>query len=141
MCISAYNALNLFHRRRAGASVGEIATNVRYHHDDPRKLFLSDLLEYLQKTKSRALVASRDVPDVREYLAQDLSSESETVTRTEERGHVSVDQAPGAENLARGKCKGAERTITEMPSGISAAYTKELENPVGLPSDKKKGLP
>lgn len=83
-----------------------IDAGVRYHYDGPRNLLLSDLLKYLQKTKSRVLVVSRDIPDIREYLGHDLSSESETVTRREyaiTANDTSVDMRSFSESMVNRK--------------------------------------
>ncbi|KAI9733106.1 MAG: hypothetical protein M1834_003653 [Cirrosporium novae-zelandiae] len=45
-----------------------INSGPQYHTQDPRKYFLRDLVQHLSKTKSRVLVVSRDVPDIKEYL-------------------------------------------------------------------------
>jgi len=49
----------------------DIDTGAHYHHNEPRNLFLRDMLKYLPETKSRVLVVSRDVPDIREYLGRE----------------------------------------------------------------------
>lgn len=41
-----------------------------YHKDDPRNIFLRDLVHHLNEAKARVLVVSRDVPDIREYLGE-----------------------------------------------------------------------
>jgi len=51
-----------------------INSGMRYHQNDPRGYFLRDLMEHLPKTKSRVLVVSRDVTDIREYLHKDSTS-------------------------------------------------------------------
>ncbi|KAK4139187.1 uncharacterized protein C8A04DRAFT_40914 [Dichotomopilus funicola] len=158
----------------------DIDTGARYHHGDPRNLFLRDLVINLAKTKSRVLVVSRDVPDIREYLGKDGSTGAESCVGKLEYGITSKDTTADVESfsehmvntkLPRKKAElrhkiaaqAAERsegmflwiklleqtispgqnakqlvkTVAEMPSGISEAYSSELEKIVRLPPDEK----
>ncbi|RYP46525.1 hypothetical protein DL768_007272 [Monosporascus sp. mg162] len=157
----------------------DIDTGARYHHNDPRNIFLCELLKNLRKTKSRVMVVSRDVPDIREYLGQDDSSESDTVKRLEygiTAKDTTADVQSFSESMVNKKLskkpeklrqkiasQAAERsegmflwiklleqeispgqnakqltkTVTEMPSGISDAYSRELEKIVRLSHAEK----
>ncbi|KAI2636489.1 ankyrin repeat and SOCS box protein 7 [Hypomontagnella submonticulosa] len=145
-----------------------IDTGTRYHRNDPRNLFLSDLMNYLQKTKSRVMVVSRDVPDIRECLGEDLSDEADTVQRLEygitakdttadvqsfseymvnKRLAGKTEESEGMflwiklleQDISRGKnAKQLSKIVTEMPSGISDAYSRELEKIVRMEPDEKK---
>lgn len=48
-----------------------VNSGAQYHTKDPRSYFLRDLLTHLPHTKSRILVVSRDVSDIRVYLSKD----------------------------------------------------------------------
>ncbi|KAI1389626.1 ankyrin repeat and SOCS box protein 7 [Hypoxylon trugodes] len=158
----------------------DIDTGARYHHNDPRNLFLCDLLKNLQKTKSRVMVVSRDVPDIREYLGQDVPSEGDTVKKLEYgitakdttrdvrsfseymvnkklskkkeelRQRIASQAAERSEGMflwiklleqeiSPGQnAKQLTRTVIEMPSGISDAYSRELEKIIRMPPDEKE---
>ncbi|KAK3291787.1 ankyrin repeat and SOCS box protein 7 [Chaetomium fimeti] len=159
----------------------DIDTGARYHHDDPRNLFLRDLVLNLAKTTSRVLVVSRDVPDIREYLGQDTSPSGDSDVRKLEYGitakDTTADVASFSEHMVNTKlpkkkaeirqniaAKAAQRSegmflwikllereitpgrnvkelvkaVSEMPSGISEAYSRELEKIVQLPPDEKE---
>ena len=47
-----------------------INSGVQYHTKDSRSDFLRDLIQNLQKTMSRVLVVSRNVPDIKVYLSK-----------------------------------------------------------------------
>ncbi|RYP15969.1 hypothetical protein DL765_005409 [Monosporascus sp. GIB2] len=157
----------------------DIDAGARYHHNDPRNLFLCELLKNLRKTKSRVMVVSRDVPDIREYLGQDDSSESDglkileygiTVKDTaadvqsfsefmvnkklskkpeELRQKIASQAAERSEGMflwiklleqeiSPGQnAKQLTKTVTEMPSGISDAYSREVEKIIRLPHAEK----
>jgi hypothetical protein len=159
----------------------DIDTGARYHHDDPRNLFLRDLVSNLAKTKSRVLVVSRDVPDIREYLGEDASagprdssvgrleyaitakdttadveSFSEHMVNTklprkkaELRQKIAAQAAQRSEGMflwiklleqeiSPGQnAKQLVKAVTEMPLGISEAYSRELEKIIRLPPEEK----
>ncbi|KAH6616059.1 ankyrin repeat-containing domain protein [Chaetomium sp. MPI-SDFR-AT-0129] len=158
----------------------DIDTGARYHHDDPRNLFLRELVLNLARTKSRVLVVSRDVPDIREYLGEDASAGAESCVGKLEYGitakHTTADVESFSEHMVDAKLpkKKAElrreiaaqaanrsggmflwiklleqaispgqnakqlvKTVTEMPSGIDEAYSRELEKIARLPPDEK----
>lgn len=48
-----------------------IGLTAGYHKDDPRNMFLRDLVHYLPEAQARVLLVSRDVADIREYLGAD----------------------------------------------------------------------
>ncbi|CAF3623619.1 unnamed protein product [Fusarium graminearum] len=60
-----------------------IDQGVRYHHQEPRNIFLDELLKSLSGTNSRVLLVSRDVPDIREHLGQDTSNGNNKVQKLE----------------------------------------------------------
>ncbi|KAK3357803.1 ankyrin repeat and SOCS box protein 7 [Lasiosphaeria hispida] len=159
----------------------DIDTGARYHRDDPRNHFLRDLVSNLAKTKSRVLVVSRDVPDIREYLGEDtpagggsnvgrleycitakdttadVESFSEYMVNTklpkkkaELRQKIAAQAAQRSEGMflwiklleqeiSPGQnAKQLVKAVTEMPSGISEAYSRELEKIARLPPDEKE---
>lgn len=158
----------------------DIDTGAHYHRNDPRNLFLCDLLKHLQKTKSRVLVVSRDVPDIREYLGRESAADSDAVQRLEYqitakdttsdvklfsefmvnkklskktekvRQEISSHAAERSEGMflwiklleqeiSPGQnAKQLTETVSKMPSGISDAYSRELEKIVQLPPAKKE---
>ncbi|KAF5020464.1 hypothetical protein F66182_7503 [Fusarium sp. NRRL 66182] len=161
----------------------DIDTGAQYHRNDPRNLFLSDLVKHLSKTKSRVLLVSRDVPDIRECLGQDVSCETDGFMRAEysitakdtsedvqsfsecmidrklhkKKQDLRHDIASRAAKRSEGmflwiklleqkispaqNAKELKKTVTEMPAGISDAYTSELERIAGLsPGDKEKAV-
>ncbi|KAF3055258.1 Ankyrin repeat domain-containing protein 50 [Daldinia childiae] len=151
-----------------------------YHHDDPRNLFLCDLLKYLQKTKSRMMVVSRDVPDIREYLGQEASGKNDTVERLvygitakdtsadiqsfstymvnkklfkksdglrQQIASQATERSEGMflliklleKEISPGQnAKQLKRTVTEMPSGIEDAYSRELDKITRMEPSKKE---
>ena len=55
----------------------DINSGVQYHTNDPRSDFLGDLISHLPKIKSRVLVVSRNVPDIKGYLSASLQTTPE----------------------------------------------------------------
>lgn len=60
-----------------------IAPVAGYHRNDPRGIFLRELVHHLPESKARVLVVSRDVADIREYLGEDSIYQRDGVTRLE----------------------------------------------------------
>ncbi|KAF3762954.1 hypothetical protein M406DRAFT_333297 [Cryphonectria parasitica EP155] len=158
----------------------EIDMGAHYHHNEPRNLFLCDLLENLSQTKSRVLVLSRDTPDIREYLGNDSTVTTPQVANFEHRITVedtTADVRSFSEHVVNNKlskktpelrqklatqaaersegmflwikllgqkispaqnAKQLSKTVTEMPSGISEAYSRELNKIIRLPADEKE---
>lgn len=154
----------------------------QYHTKDPRSDFLRDLLIQLSKTKSRVLVVSRDVSDIRAYLSlssaephgvemyeyqitqHDTSSDVELFSESMVahklpkkasalRTKIAREAAERSEGMflwiklleneisPEQNAKELSQTVLEMPSGISEAYTREVEKIVQLsPKHKDKSL-
>lgn len=145
-----------------------IGLNAGYHNNDPRNIFLRDLVYYLPEAQARVLLVSRDVADIREYLG--AGNEQEVGVRKMEYQITSKDTAADVtafsvhvvdqklskkpEKLrleiatqAAGRSEGMflwiqllekeissgdnakelRRIVSEMPSGISQAYARELD--------------
>lgn len=145
-----------------------VDSGARYHQNDPRNYFLREMLKNLPKTKSRVLVVSRDVPDIREFLGKD-SVDSPEIDMFEYQitaKDTTADVKSFSESMVNEKLpkkpvglrqkiadQAAERsegmflwiklleqeispgqnakeltaTVHEMPSGISEAYSRELD--------------
>lgn len=78
----------------------DIDTGAGYHRHEPRNLFLRDLLESLSKTKSRVLVVSRDVSDIREYLGEH-DSNGDVGVRKQEYGITPTDNAADIRSFSK----------------------------------------
>ena len=149
-----------------------VNSGAQYHTEDPRSQFLRDLITHLAKTKSRVLVVSRDVRDIRACLSKgsgELPKESQGLEMYEYQitsRDTSSDVELFSENMVKGKlprkaedlrvkiakqaakrsegmflwiklleneispeqnAKELSQTVLEMPSGISEAYTREVE--------------
>ncbi|KAF5649674.1 ankyrin repeat and SOCS box 7 [Fusarium sp. NRRL 52700] len=158
----------------------DIDMGARYSHHEPRNLFLSQLLENLRQTKSRTILMSRDVSDIRKYLGQESHCEDDGVIKTEyaitardtsadvqsfsesmvnqklqkkpeeKRLHLASQAAKRSDGMflwikllerkisSTQNMKELEKTVTDMPAGISDAYTSELEKIAILKTEDKE---
>ncbi|KAK4224534.1 hypothetical protein QBC38DRAFT_547610 [Podospora fimiseda] len=163
---------------------GDIDAGAGYHHNEPKNLFLRDLMKYFAETASRVLVVSRDAPDIRECISEDdpagLSAEGSRLERlvygitakdttcdiqsfstsmverrlaskNSELRHQITSQAversqgmflwiklPEREITVGKNAKQLKEAVSHMPSGISNAYSRELERVINLESSEKE---
>ncbi|CAN9243858.1 unnamed protein product [Alternaria alternata] len=156
----------------------DIDSGTRYHHHDPRNYFLRDMVQCLTRSKTRILVVSRDVPDIREILskssvamaevdafeyqitAKDTTADVKLFTESvvneklpKKRESLRQEIADRAAERSEGmflwiklleneispgqNAKQLRAAVQEMPSGISEAYSRELEKIVQLAPNNK----